>query len=191
MKNIFLCAGVLGMAALLSGCPAAIIAGAAGAAVMADDPRSTGTQIDDETIESRAMSKLRERKDIISQSNLTVVSYNRIVLLLGQTPNATLKRDSGDIVANVPNVRKVYNEIKVAPPGGLWNNTTDGTLSARVKSALIADDGVPSNSVKVITEAGEVYLMGLVTRAHGDRATEIARGVGGVQKVIQLFEYTD
>ncbi len=176
---------------MLSGCVGLFAVGAGAGVASAKDPRSLGTQLDDENIESRALSRIRDRDEITTQSSIEVVSYNRIVLVIGQTPNKGYKTEIGEIVANVPNVRKVYNEVRVGPPSTTMDGASDSSITAKVKSSLLTESGFPSGKVKVVTESGIVYLMGLVSRTDADKAADIARTVSGVQKVIQLFEIAE
>lgn len=172
----------------LSGCLGVVAAGAGAGAIMADDPRSFGTQIDDENIESRALKAIRNNDEIREQSHIEVVSYNRIALVVGQTPAESYRTKIGELVANVPNVRKVYNEVKVTVPRSALTGMSDSTITSKIKSSLLLESEFPSSNVKILTENGEVFLMGLVTRSQADRATEIARTTSGVVKVVQIFE---
>lgn len=180
-----------GSMAALTGCAGALVASAGAGTMSANDPRSFGTQLDDEAIENRAINAIRSRMDIADQSHVEVVSYNRIVLLIGQTPTVSYKDTLAELVANVPNVRKVYNEMQVSGPRSALTAMSDSTITTKIKTALLTEADFPSSQVKVVTENGEVFLMGLISRAQAARATEIARSTGGVQKVIQLFEYND
>lgn len=175
----------------LAGCVGAMVAGAGAGTMSANDPRSFGTQLDDEAIENRAINAIRSREDIADQSHVEVVSYNRIVLLIGQTPAVSYRQTLAELVANVPNVRKVYNEMQIAGPRSALTAMSDSTITTKIKSSLLAESDFPSSQVKVVTENGEVFLMGLISRAQAARATDIARSTGGVQKVVQLFEYND
>lgn len=179
------------MLTLLAGCFGAVVAGAGAGTMSAKDSRSFGTQLDDEAIENRAINAVRERTDIADQSHVEVVSYNRIVLLVGQTPTVSYKQTLAELVANVPNVRKVYNEMQVAGPRSALTAMSDATITTKIKTSLLTESDFPSGKIKVVTENGEVFLMGLITREQAVRATDIARGTGGVQKVVQLFEYDE
>ena len=175
----------------LTGCVGAMVAGAGAGTMSANDPRSFGTQLDDEAIENRAINAIRSREDIADQSHVEVVSYNRIVLLIGQTPAVSYRQTLAELVANVPNVRKVYNEMQIAGPRSALTAISDSTITTKIKSSLLAESDFPSGQIKVVTENGEVFLMGLISRAQAARATDIGRSTGGVQKVVQLFEYND
>ncbi|NQD39050.1 BON domain-containing protein [Permianibacter sp. IMCC34836] len=191
-KSTLLRASLAGaLLTLLAGCFGAVVAGAGAGTMSAKDSRSFGTQLDDEAIENRAINAIRERTDIADQSHVEVVSYNRIVLLVGQTPTVSYKQTLAELVANVPNVRKVYNEMQVAGPRSALTAMSDSTITTKIKTSLLTESDFPSGKIKVVTENGEVFLMGLVSREQAVRATDIARGTGGVQKVVQLFEYGD
>ncbi len=182
---------VLALALAVAGCAEMMVVGAGAGAASAQDSRSFGTQIDDENIENRAMQAMRNRADILEQSHVEVISYNRIVLVVGQTPTQSYKAALANLVAEVPNVRKVYNEIRVAGPRSTLTAMGDSTITTKIKASLLTESDFPSTKVKVVTENGEVFLMGLVTREQGARATDIARSTGDVRKVIQLFEYVE
>ncbi len=177
--------------ASLSGCVGLFAVGAGAGVSSANDSRSFGTQLDDENIESRALSRIRERDDISTQSSIEVVSYNRVVLLIGRTPNKGYKNDVAEMVSNVPNVRKVYNEITVGPPSTTMDGARDSTITAKVKSTLLTESGFPSAKVKVVTDNSVVYLFGLITREQAAHASELARQVPDVEKVVQLFEIVE
>jgi len=174
---------------LNSGCAAtAVGAGAAGVGA-AVDRRTTGSFIDDEIIEVKAIAALGEDSALWEQSHLNVTSFNGIALLSGEAPSEALKAQAERHVASVRKVRHVYNEVVIAAPSSVLSRSNDGYLTAKVKSALLAEKHIQANHVKVVTEASTVFLMGLLTRAEAERATEVARRVGGVQRVIKLFEY--
>ena len=178
-------------ATLNSGCAAtAVGAGAAGVGA-AVDRRTTGSFIDDEIIEVKAIAALGEDSPLWEQSHFNVTSFNGVALLSGETPTADLKARAERHVAAVRKVRHVYNEVVIAAPSSVLSRSNDGYLTAKVKSALLANKHIQANHVKVVTEAGTVFLMGLLSRAEAERATEVARRVGGVQRVIKLFEYQD
>ena len=174
---------------LNSGCAAtAVGAGAAGVGA-AVDRRSTGSFIDDEIIEVKAIAALGKDGLLWKQSHFNVTSYNGIALLSGETPSETLKARAEQHVASVRKVRHVYNEVVVAAPSSVLSRSSDSYLTAKVKSALLTEKHIRANHVKVVTEAGTVFLMGLLNKDEAERATAVARRVGGVQRVIKLFEY--
>lgn len=175
----------------LSACLGVIAVGAGTGASAASDPRTLGTQVDDETIENRALANIRTRSDISTQSHIEVVSYDHIVLVLGQTPNEGYRRDIGDLVARDPAVHRVVNEVKVGSPRGIMSGLGDTTITAKIKTSMITESGFPSGKVKVVTEDGTAYLFGVVTKEQGNKAIELARQINGVTRVVELFEYVE
>jgi osmotically-inducible protein OsmY len=174
----------------LHGCAAVVVGGAAVGASMATDRRGVGVYVSDQEIETRAASKLSDAfKD--KPVRFDVTSFNRQVLILGQVPDEESKARATAIVKAVPEVHNVFNELAVSGLPSLTSITNDGTISSKVKSRLWGDDRTPGTKIKVKTEGGIVYLMGLVTRAEADAAAEIASTTGGVTKVVKLFEYID
>ena len=175
---------------LLQGCAAVLVGTAAvTGAVVASDPRTTGTVIDDKGIKLKAITRLGEDEELWGQSHLNVTSVNGIVLLTGETPTEELRMRAGDIVSRIDKVRQVHNEIAIGVPTTLGVRSNDTWITSKVKSSLIGTEGVPGVHIKVVTENGTVFLMGLVTREEGDKATDVARRIQGVKRVIKLFEY--
>jgi len=182
---------ILSIVVILHGCAAAIIAGGATGISASHDRRTTGTFIEDEAIELKASKALYSDKEINEQTHLNVTSYNTVVLVSGEAPNEKLRDRVIDIVRNTPKVTHVHNEISIAAPSSLMSRSSDTVITAKVKSKLLADKTTDGLRVKVVTENGVVYLMGLLDRQEADRVTDIARQTGGVQKVVKLFQYTD
>lgn len=175
--------------ALLQGCAAVMVGGAATGANVAHDRRTTGTFIEDEAIELKSLKALYNDKGINSQTHLNVTSFNTIVLLTGEAPTEELRKRVREIVRNIDKVTHVHDEITIAGPSSLMSRSGDTIITTKVKSKLIMEKNLDGTHVKVVTENGVVYLMGLVTREDGEKATEIARQTGGVQKVVKLFQY--
>ena len=176
----------LALAGSLSGCAPAVLGGVAMSTLVATDRRTSGTQLEDEGIELRSFGRIRS--SIGDRANITVTSYNRQVLLTGQIPNAQDKPLVHKIVSGVDNVRAIVNELEVQPNATLTQRSTDALTRGLVKASMIdAKDGF-ANSFKVVVERGTVYLMGRVTQREADRATEIARGTRGVEKVVRVLE---
>ena len=175
---------------LLGGCAAAVGGGAAATAATVYDRRTTGTVIDDELIEFKLLDAFRGDRELWDQTHINGTSYNNIVLLTGEAPSETLRQRAAAIAAGVTKVREVHNEIRVAAPSSLPSRSSDAWVTSKVKAAMINSDRVDSLRIKVVTEAGVVYLMGLVSPAEADAATDVARRVGGVQRVVKVFEYT-
>jgi len=171
----------------LGGCVPLVVGGAAvGAGMVATDRRSSGAQLDDTNIELRGAARIR---DIANDNmNVTVVSYNRKVLLTGTVGSDADRRRAEEVVGQVDNVRGVYNEIVVGPGSTIMDRSNDTYITSKVKAQLVSQSDIFANNFKVVTERGVVYLLGIATRAEADRASEIARGVDGVQKVVRMVE---
>ncbi len=176
---------------LLHACAVAVGTGVAVGASTAIDKRTTGTVIEDQTIEMKSSQAFRADPEIRDQSHWNVTSYNTKVLLSGEAINDNLRRRMEEIVRNIPKVTEVFNELTVAAPSSMMSRSSDTVITTKVKSLLLADKETKGLLVKVVTEKGVVYLMGLVSREQADRATDITRQTGGVQKVVKLFEYLD
>lgn len=189
-RAIFLLISVLGVTTL-TGCAVGVVGGAAASAGAAVDRRSAGTLIDDELVELKCMQILSENEPLWKQVHVNVTSYNGVVLLSGEAPEASLKETIGATVAAIPKVRHVHNELAMAAPSTMLARTSDTYLSAKVKTALLSTDGIQANNVKVVSESGVVYLMGMASHAEADAATSVVRQVSGVEKVVRLFEYVD
>lgn len=155
--------------------------------------RSLGNKIDDQFLAPRVSAEItRSHADLNDTiSNVTVVSYNGVILLAGQTPRAELRQLAEHVAHRVQGVRRVHNELQVTTPSSALARSSDALLTTRIKTAMLADNTVPGSRIKVVTENGNVFLMGLVTRAEAQRATQVVQGVGGVQRIVRLFEFTD
>ena len=189
MKTMKRTAALLAAATLLgaaiSGCAPLIIGGAAGTVLVATDRRTAGTQLEDETIELRAKSNVRDQ--LGTRVRVDVNSYNRMVLLTGEVASAADKQAVERIASGVQNVRSVVNELAVLSTPSLWDRSNDVLITGKVKAAFI-DKNVPVTAVKVTTERSVVYLMGRVTAKESELATDAARSVSGVQRVVRMFE---
>ena len=175
----------------LQGCIAVAGGAAATGAAVAYDRRTTGTIIDDQSIELKAGQLLSEDKEINDNSHINVTSYNLVALVTGETTSDDIRNRIINIVKNIPKVTHVYNEVTIAAPSSLTSRSSDSLITSKVKTKLFGLENFDSARVKVVTEKGVVYLMGLVTKEEADRATEATRQVGGVQKVVKLFQYID
>lgn len=176
---------------LLQGCAAFVVAGVATGASMVHDRRPAATVLADDTIEILAMNLLNEHPEIAAESNISINSYNLMVLLTGQAGTRALSDRFADLVATLPKVAKVVNEVAIGPSQGLTETSKDIYLASQAKLALtkINISGFDPLRVHVVASAGTVYLLGLVTRAEAEAAAEKVRYVSGVVKVIKLFEY--
>ncbi|MDM0115705.1 BON domain-containing protein [Variovorax sp. J22R133] len=171
----------------LGGCVPLVVGGAAaGAGMVATDRRTSGAQLDDQTIELRAAARIR---DIANDNmNITAISFNRQVLLVGTVGTEADRLRAEEVVRRVENVRNVFNEVTVGPGSTIADRSNDTYITTKVKASLVDQNDLFGNLFKVVTERSVVYLMGLATRAETDRATDIVRGVSGVQKVVRLVE---
>jgi osmotically-inducible protein OsmY len=158
-----------------------------------DDPgeRTLGQQLDDESIETKAVVNIRAANEAFDQAHLVVVSYNGYVLLAGQVHSEALKSQATEEVRKIRNVRRIYNELEVASPSSGITRTSDAWITTKVKSYLLGSSAIEGGRVKVVTENGVVYLMGLATRAEADRIADTAAGTSGVQRVVRIFEIID
>ncbi|OZB06945.1 MAG: osmotically-inducible protein OsmY [Idiomarina sp. 34-48-12] len=175
------------IAVSLTGCAAALVGATAVGISAATDTRSVGTQIDDQTIEVRVITALKG-EDRLDDSRVQVVSFNRSVLLLGQVANSSLRDLASHIVRNTQGVDRVHNELKVAPVISLGQISKDTYITSKIKAKFIADENIKASDIKVVTENGEVALMGFVERDIARQAIDIARNINGVTRVIDAFE---
>jgi osmotically-inducible protein OsmY len=164
-----------------------ILGGVATGVLVAADRRQPEVIFGDQRIEIVASNRVGDT--LAGQGHVNVTSYNYMVLLTGEVPTAQVKADVEKTASEVPQVKTVINELQIAGASSIASRSNDSFITSKVKSNLIGADKVKPTSVKVLTEAGVVYLLGLVTREEADAATEIARGTGGVQKVVRVFEY--
>ena len=181
---------VLISALLLQGCVAAAVVGTAAVGTKAaTDPRSVGTQVDDGTLEVRVNSALSKDEQIKKEARINVTAYQGKVLLVGQSPNAELSARAKQIAMGVDGANEVYNEIRQGQPIGLGEASNDTWITTKVRSQLLTSDLVKSSNVKVTTENGEVFLMGLVTEREAKAAADIASRVSGVKRVTTAFTF--
>lgn len=177
MKQRLTLALLLGATLLISGCGS----------------RSVGNKIDDQFIPSNVSSNIeRAHADLGSKSShIVVTSYNGVVLLAGQTPRAELKQLAGQAAGRTQDVKKVYNELQIMPPSSALARSNDALITSKIKANMLLDTAIPSSKIKIVTENGIVFLLGLVTRKEGQSAANVATSHSGVQKVVKLFEYVD
>ena len=172
---------------LLSGCAALVVGGATTGAVVANDRRPTEVVLGDERVELTANTRLG--KVFGDNVHINVTSFNYVVLITGEVPNEATKGQVEALVRAIPQVKSVVNELQVAGVSSYAARSNDTYLTGKVKAGFVSGDKFSANDVKVVTEAGVVYLMGLVTRKEAEDATEAARSTGGVRKVVRVFEY--
>ncbi|WP_374430328.1 BON domain-containing protein [Ideonella dechloratans] len=190
MKNtsrIVTLASLLAATQLLSACAPLLIGGAAvGGALMYTDRRTSGAQVEDEAIEAKSYNRIRQA--IGDRGHVNVTSYNRLALLTGEVPSESDRTAVANAVAGVENLRSVTNEIAVMPNSSLTSRSSDAIVTSKVKATLFDAKDVQGNAFKVVTERGTVYLMGVVTERELNRATELARSISGVDKVVRVAE---
>ena len=182
----FLMLTALAALPLLNGCVAALVGGAvAGGYLAGEDRRPASTLSDDQAIEFKISNRITEK---FPQAHVNSTSYNRLVLLTGEAPNAEVKAEIEKLVKEVPSVRGTYNEIVVGPSTALSDRTRDSLLTSKVKARFVDRRKFNAVHVKVVTEREVVYLMGIVKPQEADDATEIARTTEGVKRVVRVFE---
>ncbi len=175
----------------LGGCTA-ILSGTSDKPIESDPgSRSFGSVINDQTIETTATVNIRKTDAALEEANVVVTSYNGIVLLSGQVPNAELRNTAAQAVALVKNVRSVRNELTVGENTTFAVRSADTLLTTKIKAKLLGAANIKDSRVKVVVENGTVFLLGLVTHAEGSIAGNVAQNTDGVQKVVLLFEYID
>jgi osmotically-inducible protein OsmY len=186
MKRKLLAAAALAAATpMLQGCFPLAVTGMGAAAVMASDRRTTGMYIEDEAIEWKVLGRLRGAHP---GAHVNATSFNRRVLLTGEVPTEEAKKQVEEAVRGVENVREVTNELKVAGASSMASRGNDSLVTSNVKARMVNNGKFSPSHVKVLTEQGVVYLMGIVTPAEGDAAVEIARTTSGVSRVVKVFE---
>lgn len=174
------------MTPVLAGCFGASVVGVGAGALLVADRRPSETYLTDESIELRAGNRIGEKFDKLAHVNAT--SYNRSVLLTGEVPDAAAKAEVEKIAGGVPNVKAISNEVQIAGVSTFGARSNDAYITSKVKARFLDANKFATNHVKVVSEAGVVYLLGLVTQRESDAAVEIARTTGGVQKVVRVFE---
>ena len=184
---------VLLLAPVLQGCAPAVVGGAAVGASMVHDRRTAGVAVEDQDIEFKALHMKLQDEALRDHTTVSATSYNMVVLLTGQAETAELRDRYSDMVSRIARVRRVVNEITVGPTASLAARSNDSYLTSRVKVRLF-DVKIPDfdpTRVKVVTEQGVVYLMGLLTQQEADAVVEKVRYVRGVKRVVKIFEYID
>ncbi|HDL5155223.1 TPA: divisome-associated lipoprotein YraP [Mannheimia haemolytica] len=180
---------VLGFISLQGCITTAVVTSAAVATKVATDPRTTGTQVDDEILEEKVAYNINKDEQIKQEARINVVAYNGKVLLIGQAPSMDVVENAKNLAAGAEGVTEIYNEIRQGEKIGFGQITQDSWITAQVKSKLLVNSEVKATEVKVVTENGEVFLMGKVSQNQADAAAEAARNVGGVTKVVKVFSY--
>ena len=173
---------------LLQGCLPLAATGIGAAALMVDDRRSTGVYIEDENIEWKARGRLIER---FKDTHVNVTSFNLTVLLTGEVPSEQMKAEVADAIRAIPSVKNVVNELVIGGSTAYTARANDTLITTNVKTRFINNGKFSMNHVKVVTESGTAFLMGIVTREEAEAATELARTTGGVSRVVKVFEYSE
>lgn len=186
LQTVVYGAVLLASLASLSACAPLIVGGAVMTGVMATDRRTTGTQVEDESIEIKVASAVRQ--EMGDRIHLNVTSFNRQVLLSGEVRTAADKERAEKLAQSQENVNSVVNDLAVMPVSSLTQRSKDTVITGRIKAAFVDAKDLQVNAIKVVTERGIVYLMGRVTAREAKRATDIARGMSGVTKVVRVFE---
>jgi osmotically-inducible protein OsmY len=172
----------------LQGCFPLAATGIGVTVLMVDDRRSTGMYIEDENIEWKARARLIDR---FNDAHVNVTSFNLSVLLTGEVPGEQMKKDIEQAIRGIASVKNVTNELAVAGNASLASRSSDSLVTTNTKARFINNGKFSTNHVKVVTEAGSVFLMGIVTREEGDAAAELARTTSGVARVVKVFEYIE
>lgn len=191
MKKIALIAILISSSLILNGCIAAVVGVGAGTAKVATDPRTMGTQVDDTTLDSRISMKFKNESDYFSGSRIVASAYNGSVLLIGQAKSQSIINRAVELTASVEGVNKVYNQIRIGSIVSAATMADDAWITTKVKSSLIADKQTKARDIKVITEDGQVFLIGIVSTSDGRLAADIASKVSGVKLVTTIFTYSD
>jgi osmotically-inducible protein OsmY len=173
-------------AATLGGCAALAIGGAVGTALVVTDRRTAGVQLEDQNIELKSLTRIREA--IADRGHVNVTSFNRMVLITGEVPTEADRVAVEQAIARIENVRSTVNDLAVMGSSSLTARSNDTILTSKVKATYVDAKDLQSGAVKVVTERGTVYLLGRVTEREASRAAELARGISGVQKVVRVFE---
>lgn len=177
------------LATQITACLPIIAGGAAAGGAMAADRRTSGIFVEDENIELKAVKKMET--NLGEYAHVNVTSFNRNVLLTGEVPDDAAKVKAESLLKEISNIRNVTNEIVVSPKSGIGSRSNDSFITSKVKGQFLTENKFPANYVKVVTENGVVYLMGLVTTAEADAAVEIARNTEGVTGVVKVFEFIE
>ena len=182
-----LLAGALAASVLLGACAPLLVGGAiVGSSMVVTDRRTSGTQLEDQSIELKAVKRVG---DLLGErGHVNVTSYNRLVLVTGEVPSEADKANVDQTIARIENVRSVVNELVITTPSSIGTRSNDTLITSKVKASIVDAKDVQVGAFKVVTERGVVYLMGRVTEREANRAAEISRGVSGVMKVVKVFD---
>ncbi|WON82517.1 MULTISPECIES: BON domain-containing protein [Chromobacterium] len=185
-RRVFAVLLAAGFSSALSGCFGVVAAGAAGGALVATDRRTSGAYVDDQGIELKAADQIGK---LLPSAHVNTTSFNRAVLLTGEVPSEQARQQAELTARGIPNVRRVFNYTVVAPSSGFSERSSDTWVTSKARTRLLDGKGYNPNNVKVVTERGVVYMLGMVTQAEGAAAAKVVSETSGVQKVVTLFEY--
>jgi osmotically-inducible protein OsmY len=180
------------LALSLQGC--IFVAGAAAGAAaigLVYDHRTVQNTLQDTAIVNKIVDKIRAVPELKNESHVEVTVFNRVILLTGETPTPGLRQQAEDLAKSTPDAGRVYNEISIQGPTSSLTRTSDSWITTKIKGQMLATEDLKSSSIKVVTENGTVFLMGIVKRQQADIAVDIARQVTGVQKVVKIFQYSN
>ncbi|VAW71657.1 21 kDa hemolysin precursor [hydrothermal vent metagenome] len=195
MKNRLLILSILLAGVVInSGCAPLLIGGTVATTVsVAHDRRTAGSIVEDNAIKLRISNTLRTDETLSDNSHISVTVFNGIVLLSGETPTEAFRTRAGEIARTQEKVRRVYNELTIAAPSSMMTRSSDSWITTKIKGSLAGLDikNFGPSRVKVTSENGTVFLLGLVYRKEADATVDVSRKVSGVQRVVKLFEYLD
>lgn len=187
-RRLLAAAALLAVLPALQGCITAAAVGAGTMALMVEDRRTTGVYVEDENIEWKVLARVNGD---FRAAHVNATSFNRKVLLTGEAPTEEMKKAIEDAVKAMREVKSVVNELVVAGNSSMTSRGNDSLITSNVKTRMVGNGKFSTNHVKVVTEAGAVFLMGIVTVAEGEAAVEIARSTSGVSRVVKVFEYVE
>ncbi len=164
-----------------------MLAGAAGGTSAAYDDRTLSTMYQDEGITHEALGLIKDNNNL-EATNISIITLNGIMLLVGQAPNENAKTLAYNTVKSIPEVKKIYNEITIGANTSTGTRSNDAWITTKVKTAMLTTNGLQSTQVKVLTEDSTVYLLGIVTTTEAEQAVQVAKHIKGVKKVVKLFQ---
>ena len=189
MKSSLMSTLLIAVLMLLNGCATLVDSVNQEPIAINEGERTWGSWLDDQTVETVTTVNIKKADPALRSARVKVISFNGIVLLVGQVPNQQLKELASHTAQNVAKVRQVYNELEIGPNADLMTQSNDSWLTGKIKTAMLANDAVTGDKIKINTEQGTVFLMGLVTPEMAEEAASIAANTRGVSRVIKVFEY--
>lgn len=181
--------GICFLISCLSGCiPAALVVGATAGGAVIYDKRSMKTIAEDQEAGKRAGQLINASPELQHGTHIAIATFDHVLLLVGQTSTEAQRDAAYQLASNVQNVSRVYNEITVQKPTSSWQRTHDAWITTKIRAEMLSTTGLHSTEIKVVTENGIVYLMGLLSPQQTGIAVSIARRVDGVQQVVKVFE---